>query len=660
MFKAILKHATGFVGLVCLLVIVNLVAVTSIRHLHSDVLASDKALATRTAELSERLKREGQDVKSLNTSVVNHLVTIRDGGQLTDAQGLVWHLSASSDSSQLQAIKAISAAMRAKDEPAYVTAFAALANQQNQAFSQRRAQIQWAEFAALLFAVLSSLFAVWGMSQRLGRAERHAAKVSAESDQILASVDSGLFLVGKDNQISAKKSAAVNDILGWQFPIEGDFFGVLRNLVSAANLELTREYIELLREGRVVPALMQDVNPLQELPVQVIDANGQAHLKFLDFSFTHDEARDGRGDILVTVVDVTEEIQLRRELESTKAMQKERMSLFVGLLHVEPEKLNGFCDRAATELRVMNRILADESLSQAEFRTKLDDIFRSAHRIKGDAASLGLPLFENAMHRFEGQIKSLQKLEIMDGRDLLELTVRLKEMIQETDVVRSLVPQLKTLALDAVEEDDDSKISMSLMAQSELPESQRAFAEGLGNLVQHVSQRQGKHAVLDINGLELLDQNPAISEKVQTITTQLVRNSVVHGIEPPQIRQIKDKSGFGVVNVNIKSKSDQAIQLVVRDDGQGLNFEKIKERAVKQNLLNAKDASNVENRALLRYLFLPGFSSKDSADLDGGRGVGLDAVREDLTRLGGRVSISSKAGRYTKFVMEIPVVAGGR
>jgi len=117
------------------------------------------------------------------------------------------------------------------------------------------------------------------------------------------------------------------------------------------------------------------------------------------------------------------------------------------------------------------------------------------------------------------------------------------------------------------------------------------------------------------------------------------------------------KASFGVIRINLTSSDDGGISLVVQDDGRGLQFDQIRARAIERNLLSTEDSLKTQNRDLLKFLFMPGFSSSDDVSLDAGRGMGLDLVRNEVLSMGGKISLSTQDGHFTRFVFGFPVVA---
>jgi chemotaxis protein histidine kinase CheA len=108
----------------------------------------------------------------------------------------------------------------------------------------------------------------------------------------------------------------------------------------------------------------------------------------------------------------------------------------------------------------------------------------------------------------------------------------------------------------------------------------------------------------------------------------------------------------GNIRLSITKEDDQ-IHMKLSDNGRGLNFDKIREKALNLKLISKEDAEHKKN--LLQVIFSPGFSTADTTDLNAGRGIGLNLVRERLKELHGSIKISSEPGKFTCFDLFIPI-----
>jgi two-component system, chemotaxis family, sensor kinase CheA len=168
-------------------------------------------------------------------------------------------------------------------------------------------------------------------------------------------------------------------------------------------------------------------------------------------------------------------------------------------------------------------------------------------------------------------------------------------------------------------------------------------------MVRDLAKSQGKQIEVGLEGAET-EIDKTVLDAVGDPLLHLVRNSVDHGIEPPQVRRAAGKSPQGRIRLSA-SQAGKQIRIEVADDGHGLDPERI---AAKARHLG-HDVSGLEPRQILDLIFLPGFSTAERLTELSGRGVGLSVVRSSIERLGGHLIVSSVAGQGTGFSMLVPL-----
>jgi two-component system chemotaxis sensor kinase CheA len=172
-----------------------------------------------------------------------------------------------------------------------------------------------------------------------------------------------------------------------------------------------------------------------------------------------------------------------------------------------------------------------------------------------------------------------------------------------------------------------------------------------GRLVRDVSHQLGKQVELRITG-EQSELDKTVIEKLTDPLTHLVRNALDHGVEPPQERRLNGKPETAVLALHAEHKSGN-IMIEVRDDGRGIDLQKVHDKAVQQGLIGAHE--ELDETQLQKLLFLPGFSTAQTISDLSGRGVGLDVVRRNIDELGGTLEVSSQRGLGTAFIIRLPL-----
>ena len=126
-----------------------------------------------------------------------------------------------------------------------------------------------------------------------------------------------------------------------------------------------------------------------------------------------------------------------------------------------------------------------------------------------------------------------------------------------------------------------------------------------------------------------------------------------HGLELPEERKAAGKNESGVVRVAMSWTNENHIRITVEDDGRGISPELVRQKVAEKGLKFNVDVSDDQ---LMQAIFLPGFSSRDEAGEFSGRGVGMDAIKDEVTNLGGRVYVESRVGKGTRLIIDVPDV----
>jgi two-component system chemotaxis sensor kinase CheA len=144
-----------------------------------------------------------------------------------------------------------------------------------------------------------------------------------------------------------------------------------------------------------------------------------------------------------------------------------------------------------------------------------------------------------------------------------------------------------------------------------------------------------------------------VAEALDTAVLHALRNAVDHGIEEPTLRQARGKPQTGRIVVSTQSSSDM-VEIMIEEDGGGIDIEAVRRRAVEMGYLSSDRAPAACEAEILEILLLPGFTTRTHVTEVSGRGIGLDAVRTALARAGGKISLSTRPGQGTTSVVRVP------
>ncbi|MDH5720401.1 MAG: chemotaxis protein CheW [Spirochaetia bacterium] len=171
--------------------------------------------------------------------------------------------------------------------------------------------------------------------------------------------------------------------------------------------------------------------------------------------------------------------------------------------------------------------------------------------------------------------------------------------------------------------------------------------------VRDYSSKTGKSIILRIAGEETEIDKKIIDEMIKPLT-HIVRNSVDHGIEFPDERKSTGKSPEGTLSLEATQEGNY-INIIVKDDGKGIDAEKILQKAISKGIINKEEADTYSEEEAIHLIFHPGFSTKDEVTDMSGRGIGMDVVKTSVEALNGNIIIDSKVDRGTIMTIKLPL-----
>jgi two-component system chemotaxis sensor kinase CheA len=170
-------------------------------------------------------------------------------------------------------------------------------------------------------------------------------------------------------------------------------------------------------------------------------------------------------------------------------------------------------------------------------------------------------------------------------------------------------------------------------------------------LVRDLSQGLGRKVRLQMDGQET-ELDKSLLEAIKDPLTHAVRNSLDHGIEPPEVRIAQGKDPEGLLRLRAYQEGSH-VMIEVSDDGAGVRVDKVRDKAIERGLVTQEQVAQMNERELQQLVFLPGFSTAEQVTKVSGRGVGMDVVRTNVEKIGGKVELDSRAGRGTTLRLRI-------
>lgn len=505
------------------------------------------------------------------------------------------------------------------------------------------------QIAGIAAVILYFIIFMFYFMRKLRAADRVANAARREIEEIMATVNEGLFLVDKDLNIGGQYSERLETLIGQKDIANRNLESLLGSMVSQKDMDTSKSFIGQLFNNKVKEKLVQDLNPLDRIEVQVQDEDGVASSRYLNFNFSRVYENKAIKRVLVGVADITPAVLLEQRLEREQEQNDQQMEMLTSILHANTPMLNSFIEHTKASTERINNILKRQSKSQGELREKASEIFREVHALKGEASALELESFVTLTHEFENNLQSLQNKSSLSGNDFLPMTVNLEQLIEQSDRVDALMQRLGNFS--SVEG------GASGFAQQATAESAAdTLTPYFDNYVEKVAERNGKAVKLNTTGLGVLAGDEALSNKLNEVIVQLLRNAVVHGIEKPEVREAQGKAKTGELRIDFdKSIITQEVLLSVSDDGRGIDYPAVRKQLVVNGICSAEEAESLTKKQLIMLMFDGGFSTAEETTEDAGRGFGLDVIKSRVDDLRGKIQIQTKADEHTRFIIRIPL-----
>jgi len=236
--------------------------------------------------------------------------------------------------------------------------------------------------------------------------------------------------------------------------------------------------------------------------------------------------------------------------------------------------------------------------------------------------------------------------ELVLGRNrIMKLGTGLEEKFENDQLVRELSTTIAQLNLVT------SDLQLAVMKTRMVP-MRKVFAK-FPRLVRDLSSKLGKQIRLELKGEET-EVDKSVADELGDPLVHLVRNSLDHAIETATERQAIGKSLEGTISLQA-SQEGNSIVIRISDDGRGLQVKKIMAKALEKGLVGESDLAGMDKREAMNLIFQPGFSTADVVSDVSGRGVGMDVVRTNISRMNGSIELDSEEGRGCQVTIRLPL-----
>lgn len=463
-----------------------------------------------------------------------------------------------------------------------------------------------------------------------------------EADEMLEKVDAIMDSVNTD-VLDLEQN---NELKRYLHTFKGSvkMAGANRSGALAHRLESLLEYSETrsLSLYSVKNVLEEEISKIKFLVQNPNEALSQDKLNWLDGTTLLGESNE-----VNTTSSVSEVVDGKPtgKMEITKTVKKEEKQYIRIVSSLVDHLIN-----EAGEIR----------LTRTTLEGMVEGNKKSLNELKSSSYKLGRMLKEIEIQA-ETQIQAgKDKMSEEGGFDPLEFD-RFTRMQELTRFMNEAISDVQdTVAqMDSYFKTQDTAINQQALLTNNILESLmhirlvrvESISDRLYKITRNTSKELSKRINLELSG-EKTEMDRLVLDKVIAPLEHLLRNCIAHGVETPEERTAKGKPAAGKITIKTSVEGNFII-IAIKDDGAGINVQKVKEIGIKKSLI--KPNHDYTEKEIVELIFQPGFSTADSVSQVSGRGVGMEIVKNDITALGGTINIDTVAGQGTTFSIILPV-----
>ena len=319
-------------------------------------------------------------------------------------------------------------------------------------------------------------------------------------------------------------------------------------------------------------------------------------------------------------------------------------------VRVRPELLDRMVNQAGEVMISRTRMEAE----LVTLRGSLKELTGNLDRLRGQLRDMELQAetqMQSRLAQARDADQAFDPLEFDRFTRVQEITRMMAESVNDVATVQRNLQR----ALEATEDGLVAQGRQARELQRDLLRTRMVEFEGISErlyrVVRQASKETGKQVRLDITGGNI-EMDRGVLDRMTAAFEHLLRNSVVHGIESPEVRQAVGKSAEGRIEVSLAQELND-VSVVFSDDGAGLNLSRLRERATELGAVD--DAAALNDADAAQLIFTPGLSTAAETSSLAGRGIGMDVVRADVVALGGRIETHTEPGAGTRFRLMLPL-----
>jgi two-component system, chemotaxis family, sensor kinase CheA len=507
--------------------------------------------------------------------------------------------------------------------------------------------------------------------------KRPERRKRTESDRlagaVLKSTGQGLFLLDAKDTVLPPVSQSLETLFRRQDFTDVTFEKLLAPIVTAKNLTLARKHIAGLdnaapRDAAAARDFFADID------VRLPNPDGSFATAHYSFEFDPVDVPNEPQVWLVRVTDVTTQVHATRELEELRTQVQTQGEILRGVLQMGAARFADLMRKIDASMKTIGTVLKKPAREADAFRSKLEETLHEVDRVRCEAAAFNLTGLESAARIFEDALQELRSRSALSGSDFLPLAVKLDQLYDQFALMQSLTsasgpvrepdaaegPRQTQNGTQVIESPKFVAVATAHAAESRtVPGAhQTAPAGSLDNTLQaltdHVAHAHDKQVNLESCGLQLVPQR--YQAAIKNVAIQLIRNAVMHGIEPPAVRVAAGKPVRGTLRLEFRLINEN-FELLFEDDGCGLVADQVRATAIARGVVTAEAAAGMRDREAIKLIFKSRYTTLANSVTDTAHGSGMSLVRRYVHEAGGKIALASLAGHETRFKITLPFAA---
>lgn len=461
-----------------------------------------------------------------------------------------------------------------------------------------------------------------------------------QARSIFANVKQGVFLLNKDLMISEFYSAETENIFDEGTLRDTNFIKLMRPRLVKRDLEALEMFTDHLFNSEIRETVVNRLNPVESVEIFPNKGNaGNLDSRNVKISFSRIIVDEEIRQILVTVIDETENVKMRKAIEESEEKNRVESTQLLAILKIEPQTLDVFLNEASDSLSSISQKY--ETHRSDNFNELINYTFGAIHNVKGNSTIIGLDLIEKKLHSIEDIIVEMKSQLVVEGRDFLKIIYSVAEVIGILDNMKEMQKRIASIYNQV-----NTNINLDKRTNHHLISK---LEDGLKTM----SASHSKLVKLVFIDNEIIIPNIYLSS-IKDVCIQLIKNSIIHGVESPEERIAQGKPATATVSIHLRNHNNE-FQLEYGDDGKGLDVKKILSEAIRNRLIDKEEIKNITSKDVSELIFRSDFSTANVVDELAGRGQGMSIIKTAITKYGGSYKLGYKKNQYFKIRISLPI-----